>query len=69
MSTASPGLKDGPVAGIAVFDDEAEVIERANATQYGLGREGSKHGLDEYTDIKYLCLDVQASYPLRQCHS
>lgn len=96
----------GPVAGITVFDDEAEAIERANATQYGLaayllthdmgrtlrvgealgygmvavnterftgppipfggmkqsglGREGSKHGLDEYTDIKYLCLDVQA---------
>lgn len=95
----------GPVAGITVFDDEAEVIERANATQYGLaayllthdvgralrvgeslgygmvavnterftgppipfggmkqsglGREGSRHGLDEYTDIKYLCLDVQ----------
>jgi succinate-semialdehyde dehydrogenase/glutarate-semialdehyde dehydrogenase len=22
----------------------------------GLGREGSKHGLDEYTELKYLCL-------------
>lgn len=24
----------------------------------GLGREGSKYGLDEYLDIKYICLDV-----------
>jgi succinate-semialdehyde dehydrogenase/glutarate-semialdehyde dehydrogenase len=23
----------------------------------GLGREGSRHGIDEFTDIKYLCLD------------
>jgi succinate-semialdehyde dehydrogenase/glutarate-semialdehyde dehydrogenase len=23
----------------------------------GLGREGSRHGIDEYTDIKYLCVD------------
>jgi len=22
----------------------------------GLGREGSRHGLDEYTEIKYLCM-------------
>lgn len=27
--------------------------------QSGIGREGSKHGLDEYTDIKYLCLGLQ----------
>src|SRR5690606_25649687 len=25
--------------------------------QSGIGREGSKHGLDEYTEIKYLCFD------------
>ena len=23
----------------------------------GLGREGSRHGIDEFTDIKYLCID------------
>jgi aspartate-semialdehyde dehydrogenase len=29
--------------------------------QSGLGREGSRHGLDDYTEIKYLCLDVGSS--------
>jgi succinate-semialdehyde dehydrogenase/glutarate-semialdehyde dehydrogenase len=91
----------GPVASLAVFDDEATVLEQANDTPFGLaayfysqdvrriwrvaealetgivginegalaseaapfggvkesgyGREGSTHGLDDYTHIKYLC--------------
>ena len=91
----------GPVAAILPFDDEAEVIRRANATemglaaylytndlgramrltdqleygmvavntpkftgapipfggwkQSGLGREGSRHGLMEYLEPKYVC--------------
>ncbi|TIX14980.1 MAG: NAD-dependent succinate-semialdehyde dehydrogenase [Mesorhizobium sp.] len=94
----------GPVAAVTPFDDEAEVVVRANATEYGLvayvvtengarqarmgraldygmvainrvkitgapipfggvkqsgiGREGSRHGLEAFTDLKYLCLDV-----------
>ena len=28
--------------------------------QSGLGREGSRHGIDDYVEIKYLCLgDIQ----------
>jgi succinate-semialdehyde dehydrogenase/glutarate-semialdehyde dehydrogenase len=92
----------GPVAPVIRFDSESEVIERANATEYGLaayffsrdlgrvwrvaealeygmvgvntgiisaenvpfggvkqsgiGREGSKYGIDEYLELKYLCL-------------
>lgn len=92
----------GPISTLFVFDDEEEVIERANATPFGLaayfysrdigrcwrvaegleygmvginegiisnevapfggvkesgiGREGSKHGLDDYLEIKYLCM-------------
>lgn len=92
----------GPVAAVQSFDDEAEAIALANATdsglaayfysrdigrcwrvaealQYGMvgvnegmvsnptapfggvkqsgyGREGSKYGLDDYLDVKYLCL-------------
>lgn len=29
--------------------------------QSGLGREGSRHGLDEFTDIKYICLSLEAA--------
>jgi len=93
-----------PVAALAPFDTEEEVIARANATEYGLvayvvtrdgaraarmaqaldygmvavnrvkitgapipfggvkqsglGREGSRHGLEAFTDIKYVCLDL-----------
>ena len=92
----------GPVAPLFRFSTEAEAIERANDTEYGLacyfysrdigriwrvaegleygivgvnegiisnemapfggmkecgqGREGSKYGLDDYPEIKYLCL-------------
>ncbi|WP_156504393.1 aldehyde dehydrogenase family protein, partial [Oleiphilus sp. HI0066] len=92
----------GPVAAISVFEDEADVIEKANNTPYGLaayfyskdiarvwrvsealeygmvginegvistamapfggvkesgmGREGSQYGMDEYLELKYLCM-------------
>ena len=96
----------GPVAAVAVFDTESEVVARANATEYGLvayvvtdngarqqrlaralefgmiavnrvkitggpipfggwkqsgiGREGSRHGLEAFTELKYLCIDTAA---------
>ncbi|MBD0415120.1 NAD-dependent succinate-semialdehyde dehydrogenase [Oryzicola mucosus] len=94
----------GPVAAVTPFDTEAEVIDRANTTEYGLvayvvtdngarqlrlgraldygmvainrvkitgapvpfggvkqsglGREGSRHGIEAFTNLKYLCLDA-----------
>lgn len=94
----------GPLAPLFSFTDENEVIELANATEYGLaayfyardlsrvwtvaealeygmigintglistevapfggikssglGREGSRHGIDEYLEMKYLCMSV-----------
>jgi succinate-semialdehyde dehydrogenase/glutarate-semialdehyde dehydrogenase len=94
----------GPVAPLFRFETEHEVIEMANATEFGLasyfyardlsrvfrvaealdygmvgintglistevapfggvkqsghGREGSKYGIEDYLDIKYLCLSV-----------
>jgi aspartate-semialdehyde dehydrogenase len=94
----------GPVAAVTAFESEAEVIARANDTEYGLvayvvtkdgarqhrlaraldygmvavnrvkitgapipfggvkqsglGREGGRQGLEAFTDLKYLCLDI-----------
>ncbi len=94
----------GPVAAVAPFDDEDDVIARANDTEYGLvayvvtengarqrrlsraleygmvavnrvkitgapipfggvkqsglGREGARHGLEAFTDLKYVCLEA-----------
>ena len=96
----------GPVASLLAFDTEAEVIARANDTDYGLvayvvtrdgaralrmsralefgmvavnrvkitggpipfggwkqsglGREGSRHGLEAFTELKYICMDTAA---------
>lgn len=96
----------GPVAAVTAFDSEAEVIARANDSEYGLvayvvtgngarqmrlgraleygmvainrvkitggpipfggwkqsglGREGSRHGLEAFTELKYLCIDTAA---------
>ena len=94
----------GPLAPVFRFKDEAEVIERANDTEFGLasyfysrdisrvfrvgealeygmvgvntglisnevapfggikasglGREGSKYGIEDYLEIKYMCLSI-----------
>jgi len=96
----------GPVAAVTAFNGEAEVIARANDTEYGLvayvvtengarqmrlsraleygmvavnrvkitggpipfggwkqsglGREGSRHGMEAFTELKYLCIDTAA---------
>lgn len=33
----------------------SEVVPFGGVKQSGLGREGSRHGIDEYTEIKYVC--------------
>jgi succinate-semialdehyde dehydrogenase / glutarate-semialdehyde dehydrogenase len=38
----------------------SEVAPFGGIKMSGLGREGSKYGLDEYTETKYLCLDSGA---------
>ncbi|MFH1805061.1 MAG: NAD-dependent succinate-semialdehyde dehydrogenase [Pseudomonadota bacterium] len=94
----------GPVAAVLPFDDESDVIARANDSEYGLcaylftndhsranrvanaleygmvalncvkitgapipfggvkqsglGREGSRHGLEEFTELKYVCAAI-----------
>ncbi len=40
-----------------------EVAPFGGIKQSGLGREGSRHGLDDYMEIKYLCLGIEADRP------
>jgi succinate-semialdehyde dehydrogenase/glutarate-semialdehyde dehydrogenase len=35
-----------------------EVAPFGGVKQSGLGREGSRHGLDDYMEIKYICLGL-----------
>lgn len=37
-----------------------EVAPFGGIKQSGLGREGSKFGIDEYLEMKYLCVDLSA---------
>lgn len=37
-----------------------EVAPFGGIKQSGLGREGSRHGIDEYLEMKYLCFDVNS---------
>ena len=54
----------GPVADVATFADEREVIAKANGTsaglfggvkESGLGREGARYGLAEYLEPELIC--------------
>jgi succinate-semialdehyde dehydrogenase/glutarate-semialdehyde dehydrogenase len=37
-----------------------EVAPFGGIKQSGFGREGSKHGIDDYLDVRYLCFDIHA---------
>ncbi|MEO0990853.1 MAG: NAD-dependent succinate-semialdehyde dehydrogenase, partial [Pseudomonadota bacterium] len=46
------------IVGINTGIISTEVAPFGGVKQSGLGREGSHHGLDEYLEMKYLCLSV-----------
>jgi succinate-semialdehyde dehydrogenase/glutarate-semialdehyde dehydrogenase len=48
LQTGMVGLNEGLIS--------TEVAPFGGVKQSGLGREGSRHGLEEYLEIKYLCL-------------
>ena len=48
------------MVGINVGILATEHVPFGGVKQSGLGREGSHHGMDDYVEIKYLCLgDIQ----------
>jgi succinate-semialdehyde dehydrogenase/glutarate-semialdehyde dehydrogenase len=51
------GLQYGQV-GINVGLITTEVAPFGGVKESGMGREGSKYGLDDYLDIKYACIGV-----------
>jgi succinate-semialdehyde dehydrogenase/glutarate-semialdehyde dehydrogenase len=51
------GLEYGMV-GVNEGMISTEVAPFGGIKQSGLGREGSKYGIEEYLEIKYLCFDV-----------
>ncbi|MNT81843.1 Glutarate-semialdehyde dehydrogenase DavD [compost metagenome] len=52
------GLEYGMV-GINTGLISNEVAPFGGVKQSGLGREGSRHGIDEYLETKYLCMEVE----------
>nr|WP_246437028.1 aldehyde dehydrogenase family protein [Parapusillimonas granuli] len=42
--------------GKPLAEAEAEVLYAAGFKQSGLGREGSRHGIQEYMELKYVCV-------------
>ncbi|MEL6266816.1 MAG: NAD-dependent succinate-semialdehyde dehydrogenase [Pseudomonadota bacterium] len=51
------GLESG-IVGINTGIISTEVAPFGGVKQSGLGREGSKHGIEEYLEMKYLCMGV-----------
>lgn len=51
LETGMVGINTGSIS--------TEVAPFGGIKQSGLGREGSKYGIDEYVEVKYLCLDIE----------
>ncbi len=54
----SEGLEYG-IVGINEGIISTEVAPFGGVKESGLGREGSKYGIEDYVEIKYLCLNIQ----------
>ena len=48
LETGIVGINEGAVS--------SEVVPFGGIKQSGLGREGSKYGMEEYLEMKYICL-------------
>ncbi|KAF0674551.1 NAD-dependent succinate-semialdehyde dehydrogenase [Profundibacterium mesophilum] len=57
VTRVSEGLEYG-IVGVNTGLISTEVAPFGGVKQSGLGREGSKYGIEEYTEMKYICLSV-----------
>ena len=57
ITRVSEGLEYGMV-GVNVGIIATEHVPFGGVKQSGLGREGSRHGMDEYLEMKYLCIGI-----------
>ena len=51
-------LREYGIVGINTGIISVEQAPFGGVKQSGLGREGSRHGLDEYLEMKYLCVGI-----------
>ncbi|EHL20615.1 succinic semialdehyde dehydrogenase [Acidovorax sp. NO-1] len=50
------------MVGVNVGNISSEHVPFGGVKQSGLGREGSHHGIDEYVELKYLCIgDIETA--------
>ena len=47
------------MVGVGIGLISKEVAPFGGVKESGLGREGSRHGLAEYTELKYICFGAQ----------
>ncbi len=57
VTRVSEALEYG-IVGVNTGIISTEVAPFGGMKQSGLGREGSRHGIDDYTELKYVCLSV-----------
>ena len=55
MWRVAEGLESG-IVGINVGIISTEVAPFGGMKESGIGREGSKYGIEEFLEVKYLCL-------------
>ena len=49
-------MTPSPPAGINVGIISTEIAPFGGVKESGIGREGSKYGLEEFLEVKYLCM-------------
>jgi succinate-semialdehyde dehydrogenase/glutarate-semialdehyde dehydrogenase len=60
----SEGLEYG-IVGVNTGLISTEVAPFGGVKESGIGREGSKYGIEDYLEIKYLCIGGISALPIR----